>query len=424
MKRLATLGLAHRLTGLLVALLVCASPAVEAADVSLAWDPVVDASLLGYKFYYGTAAGVYDGTFANEGAAPFELRLCSFEDINAPTFAATGFDTGSHVCFALTAFNDAGESTYSNEVCVTIVYQTSVSAIPGGPGSLRVSWNAPSADDNGTIDHYLIHYDVVSRATGEVYAGTGADQGNSPVLVTPGGLNDAQHPSFLLTGLDDTQTTFVRVGVHTAAGACDPDAWAGCRNSDQTSGRTGTCSNAADCDDGLFCNGAETCQSGACQPGTAPCTADAYFCTTTCDEEADACNVIRPGDCVIGGECHRRCDSHPTSACETCAPDLLNNDWSTCDGLSHDRRSGICQADNTCNTTDINEGAACQTGDLCASRICVQGFCSGTPKDCTSLDSTCNVGQCTWRREIVGPCLARRAKPAMTTTSVRWATSV
>ena len=34
------------------------------------------------------------------------------------------------------------------------------------------------------------------------------------------------------------------------------------------------CSADPDCDDGVFCNGAETCSAGACVAGEPPCMAD------------------------------------------------------------------------------------------------------------------------------------------------------
>ncbi len=39
------------------------------------------------------------------------------------------------------------------------------------------------------------------------------------------------------------------------------------------------CTVDADCDDGLFCNGAETCNAGSCQAGTAPVCDDGVACT-------------------------------------------------------------------------------------------------------------------------------------------------
>ena len=52
----------------------------------------------------------------------------------------------------------------------------------------------------------------------------------------------------------------------------------------QEQGSTAQCLNNSDCDDHVFCNGAETCLNGVCQPGTPPCD-DGIACTTdTCDE--------------------------------------------------------------------------------------------------------------------------------------------
>jgi hypothetical protein len=50
------------------------------------------------------------------------------------------------------------------------------------------------------------------------------------------------------------------------------------------------CTTNPDCDDGLWCNGAETCVTGNCQSGTPPNCDDGVACTTdSCNEAADAC---------------------------------------------------------------------------------------------------------------------------------------
>ncbi|MGD2108472.1 MAG: cytochrome c3 family protein [Phycisphaerae bacterium] len=71
---------------------------------------------------------------------------------------------------------------------------------------------------------------------------------------------------------------------------------------------TPECAVAADCDDGLYCNGAETCVDGSCVSGTSPCDAG-----VTCDEDTDTCEVAgcqSDEDCeddefcdVMTGEC-------------------------------------------------------------------------------------------------------------------------
>ncbi|HRW54972.1 MAG TPA: FG-GAP-like repeat-containing protein, partial [Phycisphaerae bacterium] len=57
------------------------------------------------------------------------------------------------------------------------------------------------------------------------------------------------------------------------------------------------CLVAADCDDGQFCNGAELCVNGSCEPGVAPCAPE------VCDEVNDTCPVAlqpAPGEPILG----------------------------------------------------------------------------------------------------------------------------
>ena len=49
---------------------------------------------------------------------------------------------------------------------------------------------------------------------------------------------------------------------------------------------TPACTSNAQCDDGPFCNGAETCSAGSCQPSTNPCAVG-----TTCNETTNSCDA-------------------------------------------------------------------------------------------------------------------------------------
>jgi len=89
------------------------------------------------------------------------------------------------------------------------------------------------------------------------------------------------------------------------------------------------CTADADCDDGLFCNGAETCVEGDCVAGTDPCLAD-----QTCDDEADECvdavvedpypNMLadffpHEDHYALGcGACHHENPSAAGQACDAC----------------------------------------------------------------------------------------------------------
>lgn len=50
-------------------------------------------------------------------------------------------------------------------------------------------------------------------------------------------------------------------------------------------------SDGTPCDDGLYCNGTDTCQSGVCTLGAPPCPDDGNPCTDDCVETTDTCYV-------------------------------------------------------------------------------------------------------------------------------------
>jgi hypothetical protein len=94
--------------GFLLAALACLAAAGSlraAQSVTLAWDPVVDLDLAGYKLYYGTSRRSYD------------------QIVDVRNFTTNTVDTlqeGTTYFFAVVAYNTVGlESDYSNEVSYT-----------------------------------------------------------------------------------------------------------------------------------------------------------------------------------------------------------------------------------------------------------------------------------------------------------------
>jgi hypothetical protein len=71
------------------------------------------------------------------------------------------------------------------------------------------------------------------------------------------------------------------------------------------------CTSNASCDDGIYCNGAETCQAGVCVKGTAVTCNDSSACTAdTCSETAKACAYSPLADntsCASGVCCAGTC---------------------------------------------------------------------------------------------------------------------
>lgn len=54
-------------------------------------------------------------------------------------------------------------------------------------------------------------------------------------------------------------------------------------------GSVSQCASSHDCDDGLFCNGAELCDGGICVEGEPPCDPG-----QSCIEDADLCMGVAP----------------------------------------------------------------------------------------------------------------------------------
>lgn len=78
--------------------------------VHLEWKPNMERDLAGYKIYYGTSSGIYDGIGADQGNSPVILSTLNKFDI-------TGLQPNTKYYFAVKAFDTSGnESDYSSEV--------------------------------------------------------------------------------------------------------------------------------------------------------------------------------------------------------------------------------------------------------------------------------------------------------------------
>jgi hypothetical protein len=143
----------------------------------------------------------------------------------------------------------------------------------------------------------------------------------------------------------------------------------------QSNSCTPGCTVNGDCDDGLFCNGAETCNSGTCQAGTDPCVGQ------TCDEVGDVCVPLvcnNNGTCDSGedcGNCPGDCPTFPLPGA-SCG-------------------NGICEAGNGENC--LNCAADCnglQSGKP-ANRFCCGNGGGSNPVPCSDSRCTSNGFQCT-----------------------------
>ncbi len=135
-------------------------------------------------------------------------------------------------------------------------------------------------------------------------------------------------------------------------------------------------SNLAACDDGLFCNGADTCSGNTCSVHAgAPCGAQ------LCDEAGDACvDCLADGDCDDGNGC-----TNNTCAAGVCQ--TANNTAACDDGL-------FCNGADTCSggSCSTNAGDPCTLPDLCSEGLdaCVECL---VDTDCNDAN-VCTTDQC------------------------------
>ena len=200
---------------------------------------------------------------------------------------------------------------------------------------------------------------------------------------------------------------------------------------DATLGCTSECTGNPDCDDGLFCNGAETCVSGGCVAGTPPDCSDGVSCTTdACDETAGLCrNIPSDTSCGVNEHCDATLGCTPQCAGNAdCDDGLFCNGAETCvsggcvagtppdcsDGVSCttdacDETAGLCRnipSDTSCGvnehcdatlgcTPQCAGNADCDDGLFCnGAETCVSGGCvAGTPPDCSDGVS-CTTDAC------------------------------
>jgi hypothetical protein len=111
-----------------------------------------------------------------------------------------------------------------------------------------------------------VRVDLTTTVSGLIDPGTGAIAQLSYTLGANAPIGDFAHLSLQNSGVKDD--TSASLSVTPKPGMVGPM----------------ECVDASDCDDGLFCNGDETCVDGICEEGSNPCTPD-----EACNEKDDIC---------------------------------------------------------------------------------------------------------------------------------------
>ncbi len=152
---------------------------------------------------------------------------------------------------------------------------------------------------------------------------------------------------------------------------------------------------SGECDDGLFCNGFETCEDGACVAGVPPQCCDDFeltFCeeyTARCSADSENAGAL----CEHDGDCDG-------GTCERCQPACVNdadcNDGANCNGVERCVADRCVPGQNPCG-----QGATCFEGD-CADDAGFNDPCNVDeecdapvlPGDCDRSAAMCAPGRC------------------------------
>ena len=121
-----------------------------------------------------------------------------------------------------------------------------------------------------------------------------------------------------------------------------------------------TCSTDADCSDGLYCNGAEPCVAGVCQAGTPINCSDGVACTVdSCDETVDAC-VYTPNNtlCDDGLYCNGAETCNATLGCQIGTP-VVCNDGNECTTDTCSEGLKVCENKLVADNTSCTGGVCC-----------------------------------------------------------------
>ncbi len=147
------------------------------------------------------------------------------------------------------------------------------------------------------------------------------------------------------------------------------------------------------CDDGIKCNGAETCVAGMCESGeVVDCTTLNGPCQVgVCKEKDGQCSVTNIDD---GTTCDDGLFCTLEGACllgECIAPAL------DCSGEGDQCNAGVCdEANDKCVKSPVSDGTTCDDNAFCTTaEVCTQGTCGGgAARDCAASGDQCNTGVC------------------------------
>jgi hypothetical protein len=149
--------------------------------------------------------------------------------------------------------------------------------------------------------------------------------------------------------------------------------------------------NDSNCDNGLFCDGAEICDAALdCQAGTAPSAGDGVGCTDdSCDEATDSfVNTVNDSNCDNGLYCDgtETCDAALDCQAGT-APSAGDGVGCTDDSCDEATDSFV----NTVNDSNCDNSLYCDGDEICDAALdCQAGTAPATDDGVSCTDDSCD----------------------------------
>ncbi|MCP3981571.1 MAG: hypothetical protein GY716_19910 [bacterium] len=284
------------------------------------------------------------------------------------------FDGGE----AVAPDRDAGSSAEELQAFVTENGQTGGAAdatdVDGGPTDL-ISPPVDLAGDDGRITYSRWFY---SDGSDTLTVSVSGDGSSWTTVETVSGIENTWTESSFIVSDYITPTSQVQVRFRVSDDPDDSITEAGVDSYTAERLLCSSCNNNSECQDVVFCNGAEECDQGYCVPAAAP------PCGAFCLEDLDTCV-----DCIVDLHCDDGlyCNGPETCQSDVCVPGsdpcnggLCNDFLDSCVDCLFD---GDCQDGVFCNGVETcNAGGGCDPNELgaCPGRTCDEPLdqCLGT----------------------------------------------
>ena len=298
----------------------------------------------------------------------FGVRGVALGPNDSVYFTGTVYDAGFNQTIVVAKYDSTGNQQWASlfhNSGTSYDYSSSI-AVDAVGNAFVTGFTTP--DDFSTTQYVTVMYDAEgSLVDSKTFDGPGGGSGNLAENIA---LDADGNP--VVTGIayqgDDEQNNAYTIKYCVGcliSGVCYPDGTTQVGNvclvcNAATSQTDWSNNDGASCDDGLWCNGADTCASGACtvhefdNVTTFRCPDDGLFCdgTESCDETTDAC-VSSGNPCSADETCDETTDTCvPNGDDDTAADDDATDDDAADDDAADDDVTDDDAADDDTAPTD------------------------------------------------------------------------